>query len=109
MLPWLVAYLAFSLGTLEEKVFQRQLSKEGLSNVVNQSGKSAASLLSTEDLADLFTPEFDIFSSTYESMVEASQGEAREGAGSAGTCADAVSLAAPVHREQVNVTRVQIL
>ena len=37
-------------------MFQRQLSKEGLSNVVNQSGKSAASHMSTEDLADLFTP-----------------------------------------------------
>lgn len=58
-------------GTLEEKIFQRQLSKEGLSNVVNQSGKSSASLLSSEDLADLFTPEFDSFSSTYEGMVEA--------------------------------------
>jgi hypothetical protein len=58
-------------GTLEEKVFQRQLSKEGLSNVVNQSGKSAASLMSAEDLADLFTPDYDCLSSTYESMLEA--------------------------------------
>ena len=52
-------------------MFQRQLSKEGLSNVVNQSGKSAASLMSREDLEDLFTPEFGSMSSTYESMVEA--------------------------------------
>jgi hypothetical protein len=61
-------------GTLEEKVFQRQLSKEGLSNVVNQSGKSAASMMSAEDLADLFTPEFDSLSSTYDSMLEAEDG-----------------------------------
>jgi hypothetical protein len=64
--------VAFS-GTLEEKVFQRQLSKEGLSNVVNQSGKSAASHMSTEDLADLFTPDFASLSSTYESMAEATE------------------------------------
>jgi hypothetical protein len=63
--------MAWAAGTLEEKVFQRQLSKEGLSNVVNQSGKSAKSDMSAEDLADLFTPDFDSFSSTYESMVDA--------------------------------------
>jgi hypothetical protein len=60
-------------GTLEEKVFQRQLSKEGLSNVVNQSGKSAASLMSAEDLADLFTPDFGSLSSTYDSMLSADE------------------------------------
>jgi hypothetical protein len=59
------------VGTLEEKVFQRQLSKEGLSNVVNQSGKSAQSDMSTEDLADLFTPDYDCLSSTYEGMLRA--------------------------------------
>ena len=67
---------AWWAGTLEEKVFQRQLSKEGLSNVVNQSGKSAASHMSAEDLADLFTPEFDSLSSTYDSMVDDSEASA---------------------------------
>lgn len=78
-------------------MFQRQLSKEGLSNVVNQSGKSAASHMSTEDLADLFTPEFDSLSSTYESMVtstDSQEDEAEEeGAGAVPS--------GPVHRGQV--------
>ena len=79
-------------------MFQRQLSKEGLSNVVNQSGKSAASHMSIEDLADLFTPEFDSLSSTYESMLTdtgSQEDEAEEeGAG-------AVVPSGPVHRGQV--------
>lgn len=75
-------------------MFQRQLSKEGLSNVVNQSGKSAQSDMSTEDLADLFTPDYDCLSSTYEGMLEASLPDD----------ADELSeeqLRAPVHRTQV--------
>lgn len=79
-------------------MFQRQLSKEGLSNVVNQSGKSAASHMSAEDLADLFTPEFDSLSSTYESLVtdKASQeDEAQE------EDAAAVVPSGPVQRDQV--------
>lgn len=81
------------VGTLEEKVFQRQLSKEGLSNVVNQSGKSAQSDMSTEDLADLFTPDYDCLSSTYEGMIEAAEG--------GGTVLSEERLRAPVHRAQV--------
>lgn len=85
-------------GTLEEKIFQRQLSKEGLSNVVNQSGKSSASLLSSEDLADLFTPEFDSLSSTYEGMVEA---DLNKGASGRWVEMTQEQKAAPVLREQV--------
>lgn len=81
-----------SVGTLEEKVFQRQLSKEGLSNVVNQSGKSAQSTMSTEDLADLFTPDYDCLSSTYEGMLEAAEG---------GEELSEERLRAPVNRPQV--------
>jgi hypothetical protein len=87
-------------GTLEEKVFQRQLSKEGLSNVVNQSGKSAASHMSTEDLADLFTPEFDSFSSTYESLVADKSDQGDEAAEK--DCG-AVVPSGPVHRGQVRI------
>lgn len=77
-------------------MFQRQLSKEGLSNVVNQSGKSAASLMSTEDLADLFTPEFDTLSSTYDSMVDPPPDEAAEA-----PSADAPLVRRTVRRAQV--------
>lgn len=79
-------------------MFQRQLSKEGLSNVVNQSGKSAQSDMSTEDLADLFTPDYDCLSSTYEGMLEAAAG---------GEGAEELSeerLRAAVHRAQVPFT-----
>lgn len=88
----------FGAGTLEEKIFQRQLSKEGLSNVVNQSGKSSASLLSSEDLADLFTPEFDSLSSTYEGMVEA---DLNKGASGRWVEMTQEQKAASVLREQV--------
>jgi hypothetical protein len=90
-------------GTLEEKVFQRQLSKEGLSNVVNQSGKSAASLMSSEDLADLFTPEFNSRSSTFESMVAATDRETQP-SDNIGPSAAASLDAPPVLREQVSLT-----
>ena len=56
------------VGTVEEKIFQRQLSKEGLSNVVNQSGKSAASIMSADELADVFTLRGNTMSDTYDSM-----------------------------------------
>lgn len=74
-------------------MFQRQLSKEGLSNVVNQSGKSAQSDMSTEDLADLFTPDYECLSSTYEGMLEAAEGEGE---------LSEDRLRAPVHRVQVS-------
>ncbi|CAN0064606.1 unnamed protein product, partial [Scytosiphon promiscuus] len=41
-----------STGTIEEKVFQRQLSKEGLQNIVDD--KEEVNSLSSKDLKDLF-------------------------------------------------------
>ncbi|GMH34356.1 hypothetical protein BSKO_02190 [Bryopsis sp. KO-2023] len=61
-------YRFLSTGTIEEKVFQRQLSKEGLQGVVNQSGRAGASLMSSEALRDLFTLNRETPSDTYESM-----------------------------------------
>lgn len=46
---------ALAAGTLEEKVFQRQLSKEGLQQLVGHAGKAAASMMSTEELRELFS------------------------------------------------------
>nr|CAB3451170.1 unnamed protein product [Digitaria exilis] len=51
-------YRFLSTGTIEEKVYQRQMSKEGLQKVIQQEqtdNKMQGSSLSTEDLRDLFT------------------------------------------------------
>ena len=45
-------YRFLSTGTLEEKIFQRQLSKEGLQSVVDD--KEQVNALSTKDLRNLF-------------------------------------------------------
>lgn len=51
-------YRFLSAGTIEEKVYQRQISKEGLQNVIKQETSTLAvegNCLSTEELPDLFT------------------------------------------------------
>ncbi|KAK7283963.1 hypothetical protein RIF29_13713 [Crotalaria pallida] len=52
-------YRFLSAGTIEEKVYQRQMSKEGLQKVIQQEQTDSlvaqGNLLSTEDLRDLFT------------------------------------------------------
>ncbi|KAK8316453.1 hypothetical protein V6Z12_A13G044100 [Gossypium hirsutum] len=52
-------YRFLSTGTIEEKVYQRQMSKEGLQKVIQQeqvdSVKGQGNVFSTEDLRDLFT------------------------------------------------------
>lgn len=50
--------------------------------------------MSTEDLADLFTPDYDCLSSTYEGMLEAALPEG-------GAELTDEQLRAPVHRAQV--------
>ncbi|AQK75165.1 DNA repair and recombination protein RAD54 [Zea mays] len=50
-------YRFLSTGTIEEKVYQRQMSKEGLQKVIQQEqadNKMQGNSLSTEDLRDLF-------------------------------------------------------
>jgi DNA repair and recombination RAD54-like protein len=46
-------YRFLAAGTLEEKVFQRQLSKKGLQTIVVEEAEEA-NAMSTEDLANLF-------------------------------------------------------
>ncbi|KAK3420598.1 hypothetical protein EUGRSUZ_G01447 [Eucalyptus grandis] len=50
-------YRFLSAGTIEEKVYQRQISKEGLQKVIQQETKleMQGNCLSTEELRDLFT------------------------------------------------------
>ncbi|KAG0470025.1 hypothetical protein HPP92_016725 [Vanilla planifolia] len=65
-------YRFLSTGTIEEKVYQRQMSKEGLQKVIQQevgdSDMLQANFLSAEDLRDLFTFHEDINSEIHENM-----------------------------------------
>jgi DNA repair and recombination protein RAD54 and RAD54-like protein len=67
-------YRFMTTGTIEEKVYQRQLSKEGLQAVVDTKSESGASsaLMSVEELRDLFSYDPDTLSTTYDHMVAGS-------------------------------------
>ncbi|XP_052199015.1 protein CHROMATIN REMODELING 25 [Diospyros lotus] len=64
-------YRFLSAGTIEEKVYQRQMSKEGLQKVIQQEQtdktNAQGNFLSTEDLRDLFTFH-DVRSDIHEKM-----------------------------------------
>eukprot|EP00195_Chlamydomonas_chlamydogama_P012357 CAMPEP_0202906302 /NCGR_PEP_ID=MMETSP1392-20130828/38231_1 /ASSEMBLY_ACC=CAM_ASM_000868 /TAXON_ID=225041 /ORGANISM="Chlamydomonas chlamydogama, Strain SAG 11-48b" /LENGTH=1035 /DNA_ID=CAMNT_0049594745 /DNA_START=120 /DNA_END=3227 /DNA_ORIENTATION=+ len=80
-------YRFLSTGTIEEKVFQRQLSKEGLQSLVSKNGKAAANLLSAEELRELFTLDPETLSNTYDMMCPG--GSAAAGGGAAHVAAGA--------------------
>ncbi|KAG2497992.1 hypothetical protein HYH03_004251 [Edaphochlamys debaryana] len=61
-------YRFLSTGSIEEKVFQRQLSKEGLKQLVSKSGKAAANVMTSEDLRELFALNADVASDTWDHM-----------------------------------------
>ncbi|KAM1382281.1 hypothetical protein ACFX2F_034762 [Malus domestica] len=65
-------YRFLSTGTIEEKVYQRQMSKEGLQKVIQHeqtdNPKAQGNLLSTEDLRDLFTFHENVRSDVHEKM-----------------------------------------
>ncbi|KAH9695551.1 protein CHROMATIN REMODELING 25 [Citrus sinensis] len=65
-------YRFLSTGTIEEKVYQRQMSKEGLQKVIQpeqtDSSATQGNFLSTEDLRDLFTFYDDVRSEIHENM-----------------------------------------
>ncbi|KAF8779903.1 hypothetical protein HU200_002172 [Digitaria exilis] len=64
-------YRFLSTGTIEEKVYQRQMSKEGLQKVIQQEqtdNKMQGSSLSTEDLRDLFTFHEQVRSEIHENL-----------------------------------------
>ncbi|EFJ27027.1 hypothetical protein SELMODRAFT_412612 [Selaginella moellendorffii] len=60
-------YRFLATGTIEEKVYQRQMSKEGLQKVISGDSKAEVNALSTEDLRDLFTLR-DISSDTHDTL-----------------------------------------
>ncbi|KAK9176794.1 hypothetical protein WN944_028813 [Citrus x changshan-huyou] len=65
-------YRFLSTGTIEEKVYQRQMSKEGLQKVIQpeqtDSSATQGNFLSTEGLRDLFTFYDDVRSEIHENM-----------------------------------------
>ncbi|XP_039015283.1 LOW QUALITY PROTEIN: protein CHROMATIN REMODELING 25-like [Hibiscus syriacus] len=65
-------YRFLSTGTIEEKVYQRQMSKEGLQKVIQQdqidSDMGQGNVFSTEDLRDLFTFYDSVRSEIHEKM-----------------------------------------
>lgn len=61
-------YRLLSTGTIEEKMYKRQLSKEGLKTVVNNESKGGSSLWSSEDLRDIFTLRTATVSDTYDTL-----------------------------------------
>ncbi|CAH9100397.1 unnamed protein product [Cuscuta europaea] len=64
-------YRFLSSGTIEEKIYQRQISKEGLQQVIQQEQADSeiqGNLLSTEDLRDLFTFHDSVRSEIHEKI-----------------------------------------
>ncbi|KAK9109182.1 hypothetical protein Sjap_017242 [Stephania japonica] len=65
-------YRFLSTGTIEEKVYQRQMSKEGLQKVIqreqSENHSTQGNFLSTEDLRDLFTFHENVRSEIHEKM-----------------------------------------
>lgn len=59
-------YRFLATGTVEEKIFQRQLSKEGLQSVVDD--KEQVNALSTKDLQKLFTLRTGTPSDTHDKL-----------------------------------------
>ena len=59
-------YRFLAAGTIEEKVFQRQLSKESLQNVVNGSGELEQCILSKDELRKLFSLDCTTYSDTHD-------------------------------------------
>ena len=58
-------YRFVATGTIEEKIYQRQLSKEGLQNVISED-KDMESALSTEQLKQIFTYKHGLVSDTHD-------------------------------------------
>ena len=61
-------YRLLATGSIEEKVFQRQLSKESLQNVVNGEGVLEQASMSKEELRKLFTLDGDTASDTHDNL-----------------------------------------
>eukprot|EP00775_Hariotina_reticulata_P012633 gene12633-12762_t len=74
-------YRLLSGGSIEEKVFQRQISKEGLQQ--GGAGGPNMSLMSAEELRELFSLRPDVASDTYDAIREGSNRAAAAAAAAA--------------------------
>lgn len=61
-------YRFLATGTLEERVFQRQLSKEGLQGMVDSGGQLDSSIMSQDELSQLFHFQAVTRSDTHDSI-----------------------------------------
>ncbi len=59
-------YRFFASGTIDEKIYQRQLSKEGLADVMG--GNNTEASVSSEDLRDLFTYNESTLCDTHDTL-----------------------------------------
>eukprot|EP01118_Nematostelium_gracile_P020096 TRINITY_DN9634_c0_g1_i2.p1 TRINITY_DN9634_c0_g1~~TRINITY_DN9634_c0_g1_i2.p1 ORF type:complete len:352 (-),score=104.22 TRINITY_DN9634_c0_g1_i2:14-1069(-) len=59
-------YRLLSTGSLEEKIFQRQLTKEGLSGSIVDGKKDKSNSFTKEELKDIFTLNEDTLSDTHD-------------------------------------------
>ncbi|KAK9804116.1 hypothetical protein WJX73_000321 [Symbiochloris irregularis] len=95
-------YRFLASGSIEEKVYQRQLSKEGLQSVVNSaamgSGGASSNAMSTEELRDLFTLRRHTRSDTYDCICGDGDEAEAEASGDASTSPEPC---ANIHKEQV--------
>ena len=60
------SYRFMSTGSIEEKIIQRQLSKEGLADIVDD--KEQVNQFSSDDLRDLFSLRLDTASDTHDTL-----------------------------------------
>ena len=60
-------YRLLATGTIEEKIFQRQISKEGLQNAVVENDYNP-NLMSSDDLHDIFSMDIMSLSNTHDSL-----------------------------------------
>lgn len=99
-------YRFLSAGTIEEKVFERQLSKEGLQKVLDHQQmddtRSQVSWLSSEDLRDLFSLHDNVRSDTHENLncKRCEAAAAEDAVGSAGPEFEAELAMQPVMFEE---------
>jgi hypothetical protein len=87
-------YRFLTTGSIEEKVFQRQISKEGLQSVVGKAGKAVANLATAEELRQLFSLHPETLSDTYD-IIAGNEGWTPPGGcllGQAYCCSGAVCL-----------------
>lgn len=84
-MSWYIFQVFITQGTIEEKIFQRQISKQGLNSVVdfdNQINENGSVKFSTEELKDLFTLCYNTSCETHD-LLSCRCGENRV---SPGTC-----------------------